>query len=112
MLHGSGRLAQFRPSIVGSEACAMRTREFLKTCDYRIDTALARVGQRTATERCKARAENDTRVDQIRIRDDPFAQHRGAFVGEREDEPVLQVRRWLCGWSRRLDRLAITPHVE
>src|SRR4029079_12700832 len=112
MLYGSGRLAKFRPSFVGSEPSAMRPCEFCKTRDHGVNAASACVGQRAATEGCKSGAEYDAGVDEISVGDDFLAQYSGAFVGKRKNESVFEVGRRLRRWRRGFLRLAIDPLVE
>src|SRR6185369_1628595 len=102
---GSAAACDARPSTVRSEARSIRLREFPQSRDDDIDATLACVRERTATEGCKACAEDDTRVDEIRVRDDAFTKRSRAFVDEREDETVLEIRGRIGQILRTFDRL-------
>src|SRR5688572_30813515 len=90
----------------------MHPREFRQPRHHRIDAALARIGQRAAAEWCESRTEYHAGVDEVRISDDLLAQHRCAFVGQRENQAILEIRGRRGGRGGRLERLAITPLVE
>src|SRR5688572_13772211 len=112
MSPGSVALAEFRPSRVGIETRAMRPCEVLESADDYVDAAFARVRQRSAAKRGKARSKDHAGVDEVRVRDDFLPQYRGALVGEREDQPVFQIM-WRRGRRRcRLDRLAVAPDIK
>src|SRR5689334_6010389 len=111
-LYGSAGLAKFRPSFVGRETRAVGACEFRQARDDGIDAASACISQRTTAKWCKPRSENHAGVDEVGIGHDFLAQHRGAFVGQRQDQPVLEILRRLGHRARGLHGLAVDPAIE
>src|SRR3954469_10433423 len=99
------------PARIRSEARAVTLRKLRQTGANRLMAPSVRVVERSAPERREPGAEDDCRIDEIRIPGDALAQCGHRLVHEHQNQTVAKVGRWN---SRQLafDRLALDPAIE
>ena len=75
-------MRNFFPAKAGMKKPSQKPGELFEACNDGGDPSAARVRERATTERGEAGAENNRRVDEIRVVNDVLAQTRGALIYE------------------------------